>query len=246
MVEAAQAGGFNTLDRPGARTRRRLLRSGLEPRAADLAARPEFDPLAETIQRRAYARPAGPRLDRRQSRVERRRAARLAAARDLSPSRVADGAAGARRRDARAVDRAQPATMSAGWRAGRARAPTDVEGLYRLADPSWRRDPHRRALSSEHRRALRRRRRAPRLRALSQRGLRLQPWRASQQFKRSVDPELSDGRARRLPMPASASIRSHTRPLSRTLGDVPPDASRPTLVMRLRTAVKAITSGRDR
>ena len=59
MVKAAIGGGFNTLIVQVRGRGDAYYRSGLEPRAADLAARPDFDPLAETIQR---ARPAGLRV----------------------------------------------------------------------------------------------------------------------------------------------------------------------------------------
>ena len=128
MVRAAIGGGFNTLIVQVRGRGDAYYRSGLEPRAADLAARPDFDPLAETIQR---ARPAGlqsPCVDRGESGLERRRAAHVAAARDQSPSRVADGAAGARGRS-RGVDvrSADYVRRLARWTRGR---PSDVEGLY--------------------------------------------------------------------------------------------------------------------
>ena len=51
MVRAAASGGFNTLLVQVRGRGDAYYRGGLEPRAADLASRPDFDPLAETIQR---------------------------------------------------------------------------------------------------------------------------------------------------------------------------------------------------
>ena len=51
MVRAASSGGFNTLLVQVRGRGDAYYRGGLEPRAADLASRPDFDPLAETIQR---------------------------------------------------------------------------------------------------------------------------------------------------------------------------------------------------
>ena len=51
MVRAASSGGFNTLLVQVRGRGDAYYRGGLEPRAADLAPRPDFDPLAETIQR---------------------------------------------------------------------------------------------------------------------------------------------------------------------------------------------------
>jgi uncharacterized lipoprotein YddW (UPF0748 family) len=59
MVAAATNGGFNTLIVQVRGRGDAYYRSGLEPRATELATRPGFDPLAETIQR---ARPAGLRV----------------------------------------------------------------------------------------------------------------------------------------------------------------------------------------
>jgi len=56
MVKAAQSGGFNTLLVQVRGRGDAYYKSALEPRAGELIARPEFDPLAETL---ALAKPAG-------------------------------------------------------------------------------------------------------------------------------------------------------------------------------------------
>ena len=104
-------------------------------RRAELAARPGFDPLAETIDARAPRWPRGPCLGRGQSRVERGGPARIASAHHLSPARLADGAAGAGRGADRSIRRApQYVARLARWTRAR---PDEVEGLYASPIHPW-------------------------------------------------------------------------------------------------------------
>jgi uncharacterized lipoprotein YddW (UPF0748 family) len=128
MVKAAIGGGFNTLIVQVRGRGDAYYRSGLEPRAADLGARPDFDPLAETIQR---ARPAGLRVhawiavNLVSSAVELPTSRRHMIHRHpewlMVPRALADDLA---RVDVRSADYVR---RLARWTRGR---PNDVEGLY--------------------------------------------------------------------------------------------------------------------
>ena len=142
MVAAAQAGGFNTL-LVQVRGRGDAYYSGtIEPRAAELAGKPSFDPLATVLDRRARRRPEGARLGRGQSRLELGEPAGVARSRDLSRARMADGAARARGRD----EEDRPAQPGVCRPAGAldARARVDRRRPLHLAAPSGRAGSHRR------------------------------------------------------------------------------------------------------
>ena len=161
----------------GARPRRRLFQR--RPRTARRRAARQpagFDPLATRAHRGARRRAPRPRVGQRQPRVERRRPAGRPRASHLSPPRLADGAARDRAGRRQAAGPTAPPT-SASSRDGRAAQTGELEGLY--ASPIV---PDAAAYYRARRRATWRRRyptrrRAPRLRALSQHAVRLQPLR---------------------------------------------------------------------
>ena len=132
MVQRRAERRLQHAHRAGARPRRRVLhaaRSSHAPAELGVAARtsirwPKRSRVART------RRPARARLGRRQSGVERGRAAGVAATHHLSPAGLADGAARAGGGDARDSIRAAR-SMSAGWRAGRARVRTRSKGCTR-------------------------------------------------------------------------------------------------------------------
>ena len=221
MVAAARASGFNTLLVQVRGRGDAYYQSAIEPRAAELAAHPGFDPLASTI---SQAHAAGLRVHAwvaREPRFERRDAAVGSRARRVPTPGVADGAQGPggatprhRHPKPRIPGAARPLVASA-CRRGR--------GPVHLASAHCRRRARRRRRARAGD-GLRARWRPSRLRSLPDRRVRLQP--------RCVGPVQGVGRARPLPCraPVAAGARGAgptglSELLPRAVEGVPPFAS---------------------
>ena len=172
VVRTATGAGFNTLLVQVRGRGEAFYHSDLEPRASDLDATPAtFDPLATALE---LAHAAGLKVHAWVNVnlvASGDDAAAIPRARRGAASGVADGAARARRHAARASIRDRPAT-SARSAAGRGPTPTAVEGLY-LSPLMPAAQDYTVAVVNELLAAIRRRRPASRLRAISRPGLRL-------------------------------------------------------------------------